>query len=179
MVQLLPVTCAALGLLHPQLMSPFDCSDSCRTVRGPQEPAWSRGFYARVCDVSLTLCVCSCFVPGGHGTGRLCRDVYRNTIMCTCALWRLPHMATARKVLPLWRFRGRDPAAGACPKVLCQWGSIPLSCLEDLSSDGDGFDPPPVQSKQMSFMPVDRDGQRGERWHDMVYIHTAQGGWRF
>lgn len=75
--------------------------------------------------------------------------------------------------------RGRDPAAGACPKVLCQWGSIPLSCLEDLSSDGDGFDPPPVQSKGMSFTPVDRDEQRGEWWQDMVYIHTAQGGWRF
>lgn len=75
MVQLLPVTCAALGLLHPQLMSPFDCSDSCRTVRGPQEPAWSRGFYARVCDVSLTLCARACVLCLA-ATGQ---DVYAET----------------------------------------------------------------------------------------------------
>lgn len=160
-------------------MSPFDCSDSCRTVRGPQEPAWSRGFYARVCDVSLTLCVCACFVPGGHGTGHLCRDVCRNTIMCTCALWRPPHMAAARKVLPLRRLRAdeggtllqgpaqrfyvnRDPSLSTVWRTYLQMamGSILL------------------QSKAMSFMPVDRAGQRGERWQDMVYIHTAQGGWR-
>lgn len=75
--------------------------------------------------------------------------------------------------------RGGDPAAGACPKALCQWGSIPLSCLEDLSSDGDGFDPPPVQSKGMSFTPVDRDGQRwterGVVARHGLYPHSS--GW--
>lgn len=107
MVQLLCVTCAALGLFHPQLMSPFDCSDSCRTVRGPQEPAWSRGFYARVCDVSLTLRARVCNAPCGHGTGHfLRRDVCRNAIMCICALWRPPCTAAVCKVLPLWRGGG-------------------------------------------------------------------------
>lgn len=169
MVQLLSVTCAALGLLHPQLTSPFDCSDSCRTVRGPQEPAWSRGFYARVCDVSLTLRARVCYAPRSHGAGHLRRDVCRNAIMCICALWRPPCTAAVCKVLP-----------PCCSKVGCQRGSIPLSRLEDSSSDGDGFDPPPVQSKGMSFTPADREGRRGTETGAVarhVYNPTAQCGW--
>lgn len=60
MVQQRSVTCRALGLHYPELMLPFDCNDSCWTVRGPQEPAWLRGICPAlcVCDVSLTLCLC-------------------------------------------------------------------------------------------------------------------------
>lgn len=83
-------------------------------------------------------------------------------------------------VLPLWRLRvdeggtllqgpaqrfhvNGDPSLSAVRRTYPQMamGSILL------------------QSKGMSFTPVGRDGQRGERWQDMVYIHTAQGGWRF
>lgn len=137
MVQLLSVTCAALGLLHPQLTSPFDCSDSCRTVRGPQEPAWSRGFYARVCDVSLTLRARVCYAPRSHGAGHLRRDVCRNAIMCICALWRPPCTAAVCKVLPPCRWGGGaaqrldvrgDPSLSAVWKTRLQMvmGSILL-----------------------------------------------------
>lgn len=126
-----------------------------------RSPRGRGAFYARVCDVSLTLRARACNAPRGHGTGHLRRDVCRNAIMCICALWRPPCTAAVCKVLPLWR--------GGAQRLDVR-GSIPLSCLEDLSSDGDGFDPPPVQSKGMSFTPADRDGSGGET---RLYPHSS------
>lgn len=170
MVQLLSVTCAALGLLHPQLMSPFDCSDSCRTVRGPQEPAWSRGFYARVCDVSLTLRARACYAPCGNRTGHLRRDVCRNAIMCICALWRPPCTAAVCKVLPLWRLR---VCVGGLLKGWMSEGIRPSQLPGRLvfrwrwvrSSSG------PVQRDELHACgqrrtETDGEGRRRERWRD-------------
>lgn len=43
----------------------------------------------RPCVMCHSHCVCVCVLClAATGTGPLCRDVCRSTIMCTCALWR-------------------------------------------------------------------------------------------